>query len=338
MATIKDVAREARVSTGTVSKVINGDLTVKEENYQRVMDTIKKLNYRPNLVARTLKTQISKSIGLIIPDITNPYYPELARGVEDIARGLGFTVFLCNADRNVSKEKEYLDALINKNVDGIILVKPQTELKDLCEFKKYSELVIVDAEEEFKKHFDVLDINDSLGSKMAMNLLLDYGHRKIAFISGLLESESSRLRYSSYKKALSENNIELDERFVKQGDYGWYSGYSATIELLELENRPTAIFASNDIMALGAIKALEERGIKVPAGMSIIGYDDISMASYSTPRLTTIRQPNYETGKVCAEMLIKRIENPHKENLPNISKTIDLEIVIRDTVTYPQSK
>lgn len=332
---MKDIARVANVSVGTVSNVLNKNGNVKPQNYQRVIDAIHKLNYRPNLVARTLKTKISKSIGLIIPDITNPYYPELARGVEDAAKKAGFTVFLCNADRKVSKENEYLDALINKNVDGIILVKPQIEINELCKLKKHCEIVIVDANEEFKKHFDVVNVNDSLGAKKAMDLLFEYGHKRIAFISGLMESESSRLRYFSYKTALKERGIELNDELVKQGDYDWHSGYISTIELLRLTIRPTAIFASNDIMAFGSIKALREENIIIPNAMSIVGFDDIDMASYSTPQLTTVRQPKYELGTSCVEMLIKRIQNPHKQDESYMNTTFQPEIIFRETVTYP---
>jgi DNA-binding LacI/PurR family transcriptional regulator len=336
VATIKDIAREANVSVGTVSKVLNGNKNIKPQNYQRVIDAIDKLNYRPNLVARTLKTKISKSIGLIIPDITNPYYPELARGVEDSAKKAGFTVFLCNADRNVSKENEYLDALINKNVDGIILVKPQMETNKLCELKKYCELTIADANEELQGHFDVVNVNDTLGAKKAMDLLFEYGHKRIAFISGLMESESARLRYNSYKKALKERGIELDDQLVKQGNYDWYSGYISTIELLRLTSRPTAIFTSNDIMAFGAIKALRERNIKIPSEMSIIGYDDIDMASYCAPQLTTVRQPKYEIGTSSVEILIKRIQNPHQKDESYMNITLNPEVMFRETVTYPK--
>lgn len=332
--TIKDIAREANVSVGTVSKVLNNNPTVKPKNYESVMNAINKLNYRPNLVARTLKTNVSKSTGLIIPDITNPYYPELARGVEDEAKKEGLTVFLCNTDRKLSKESEYLDALINKNVDGIILVKPQTEIKKLQNFKEYCKLTVVDADEEFKKHFDVVNVNDRLGAKKAMDLLFEYGHEKIAFISGLMESESSKLRYLSYISALKGNGIELDEQLVKQGDYDWESGYRSTVELLTLENRPTAIFAANDIMALGAIKALRERNISIPNEMSIIGFDDIDMASYSAPQLTTVRQPKYEIGTTCVQILINRIKN---QSQPYMNITFDPEIVVRETITYPRA-
>lgn len=331
MPTIKDIAREANVSAGTVSKVLNNNPTVKAENYKKVMSAIRKLNYRPNLVARALKTKVSKSIGLIIPDITNPYYPELARGVEDIAKREGLTVFLCNTDRKASKESEYLDALINKNVDGIIIVKPQTNLKELCRLKTYCEIVVADVEEEFKEHFDVVNVNDTLGVKRVMDLFFQYGHDKIAFISGLMESESSKARYKAYVNSLEERGIKLDKRFVKQGDYSWDSGYKATMELLDSEIMPTAIFASNDIMALGAIKAIREKKIEIPREISIVGFDDIDMASYSSPQLTTVRQLKYEIGAACVESLVRRI----KDQEYSYNCTIfDPEVILRESVSY----
>ncbi len=241
---------------------------------------------------------------------------------------------MCNADRKVSKEKEYLDALTNKNVDGIILVKPQTEINVLYEYKKYCELVVVDANDEFKRYFDVINVDDGLGAKIAMEILIEYGHKKIAFISGLMESESSRLRYTSYKKVLADKGLKLDDGLVMQGNYDWHSGYISTVNLLKSKNKPTAIFATNDIMAFGAIKAIRENNMNVPDDISVIGYDDIDMASYSTPQLTTVRQHNYEIGTTCVEMLINRIENPHKEGDSYMSKMLNPEIVFRETVSY----
>ena len=194
MITIKEVANEAGVSVGTVSNVINNIPSVNYDYRQKVLDAIKKLNYIPNVAARTLKTSISKSIGLMIPDITNPYYPEIARGAEDSAKKYGYTVFLCNNDRSAFKEKDYIKALIEKNIDGIILVKPNISVAEIEELKSRCNLVIVDMGDDSIPDCDVINLDDYGGTMQAMQLLYENGHTRIAFISGLLECKGGQRR------------------------------------------------------------------------------------------------------------------------------------------------
>ncbi len=334
---MKDVARVAGVSLGTVSNVLNNHPTVSEENRTKVINAVQKLNYRPNTAARTLKTKISKSIGLVIPDITNPFFPELARGVEDAAKKAGLTVFLCNNDRNIDKEREYIDVLISKNVDGIILVKPKIDTSEIDAIYKKSNLVLVDFTDT-KPEYDIVNVDDHNGTLSAMNLLYEFGHRRIAFIQGIKDSQnsqSSKYRYESYAQFLSSKGSFLDEDLVKKGNYDWYSGYTATVELLRQINTPTAIFSTNDLMAIGAMKAIEERRLKVPFDISVMGYDDIDMASLCTPKLTTIRQPKYEMGIAAVNMLVNRL-NKSKEDIQGKGNHIILktEVVLRESVGY----
>lgn len=330
---MRDVAREAQVSLGTVSNVLNNVSTVTEENRKKVLEAIKGLKYRPNTAARVLKTNISKSIGLVIPDITNPYYPDLARGVEDIARKHGYTIFLCNDDRNSLKEKNYIDALISKNVDGIILVKPKQSCEEIEDIQKRCNVVLVDADDVTGYKCNLINVDDYSGAMQAMNLLYEYGHRKIAFVSGQLESMSSIRRQEAYINFLKSKNIEIDESFIKKGQYDWHSGYKSAIELFGQKNRPTAIFAANDLMAIGAMKAAREKGVSVPGDMSIIGYDDIDMASLCTPQLTTVKQPKYETGMISMEMLIASLEPSTSEKAKDRQVvTLRTEVIVRDSV------
>ena len=335
MATMKDVAREAGVSLGTVSNVLNKVPTVTEDNRQKVMDAVKFLKFRPNTAARTLKTKTSKSIGLVIPDITNPFYPELARGVEDAARKAGLAVFLCNNDRNVQKEREYINALIEKNVDGMILVKPQISQAEIDEIHEKCNIILVDIDETCRFQYDAVNVNDYEGATKAMNLLYEYGHTKIAFISGLMESQSSRYRYEAYVRFLKDKGLPLDETLVRKGAYDWYSGYTAGVELLRHLNPPTAIFASNDLMAIGVLKAARERRLSVPFDLSVIGFDDIDMASLCTPQLTTVRQPKYEIGTASVEMLVNRL-NTSKKSIQGQGNLLILEteIILRESVGY----
>lgn len=335
MSTIKDVAREAGVSIGTVSAILNGSTTIKAKNRARVYAAIEKLHYQPNLVARTLKTGASKSIGLLIPDITNPFYPELARGVEDAARKEGMTVFLCNNDRDVEKERDYVAALLSKTVDGIIMVKPQMPCDELRSLALRCNLVLVDpssSPSDSYDEFDVIRVDDKNGARKAVEHLIEFGHRKIAYISGRMESISALERFEAYKEVLAENKITFTKEYVRNMNYDWYSGYTATLDLLKLIDPPTAIFAANDIIAFGVLKALRERNISVPLEMSVIGFDDIAQSSYSAPPLTTVRQPKYEVGAMSVNVLIRRIRDEGPKE--RCSAFFDTDFIVRETVNY----
>lgn len=335
MPTMKDVAREAKVSLGTVSNVLNNRSSVSEENRIKVMNAVNKLKFRPNVAARTLKTNSSKSIGLVIPDISNPFYPELARGVEDTAKKYGYSVLLCNNDRSKDKEHEYINILIEKNIDGIILVKPKVSIDEITEIQNNCSIVLVDVDYDVCSKFDVINVDDDNGMLNAMKLLYEFGHRKIAFISGLLESKSSKTRQETYLKFLSDNNLPINSEFIVKGSYNWYSGYTCAVELLRNINPPTAILAANDLMAIGAMKAIHERRLKIPFDMSVMGYDDIDMASLCTPQLTTVRQPKYEIGILSVETLLNRIRS-QGDNIESTGKLITLktEIMLRESVGY----
>lgn len=341
MATMKDVAREAGVSLGTVSNVLNKVPTVSEENRQKVMDAIRTLKFRPNTAARTLKTKTSKSIGLVIPDITNPFYPELARGVEDAARKAGFSVFLCNNDRDIQKEREYINVLIEKNVDGLILVKPQISQEEMEEIHGKCNVILVDINDAYKPQYDVVTVDDYEGALKAMGLLFEYGHTRIAFIGGLIDSQSSKYRQEAYVQFLKDKGIPMDESLVKKGTYDWYSGYTAGVELLKHLNPPTAIFAANDLMAIGVMKAIGERRLRVPFDISVIGFDDIDMASLCTPQLTTVRQPKYAIGTASVEMLVNKL-NLNKQGKGKQEQghqiTLETEVIVRESVGYAKNK
>ncbi len=335
MVTMREVAKEAGVSLGTVSNVLNNVSTVNEENREKVLAAVKKLKYRPNTAARILKTNISHSIGLVIPDITNPYYPELARGVEDAARKYGYTIFLCNNDRDGEKEREYIEVLLEKNVDGIILVKPKVSPEEIEELQERCNVVLVDADDITDYKCELVNVDDYGGAISAMNLLYEYGHKRIAFISGLLESRSSICRQTAYLEFLKEKGLEVDNSLIKKGQYDWYSGYQCTVELLKNLEPPTAIFAANDLMAIGAIKAARERRLNIPFDISVIGYDDIDIAPLCTPQLTTIRQPKYETGTVSVESLMgsMRLSAEERQKCRKVI-TLETKIILRESVGY----
>ena len=332
MTTIKEVAKEAGVSVGTVSNAINNLPSVSVENRRKVNDAIKKLKYRPNNAARTLKTNISKSIGLIIPDITNPFYPEVARGIEDAAKKYGYTVFLCNEDRNAHKEREYLRVLMEKNVDGIVIVKPYISIEEIREVQERCNIVVVDMGDEVIPECDQVNIDDYGGSMQAMKFLYENGHKRIAFISGLLECKGGMQRQKAYIDFLRSKDIKVDELLIKRGSYDWHSGYRCTLELLRQIDPPTAIFAANDVMAIGALKAVRDRKLAVPADISIVGSDDIDMASFCSPQLTTIIRPKYEIGAASIELLMKRLGANSTADDEKRVITLKTELIVRESV------
>lgn len=330
--TMKDVAREAGVSLGTVSNVLNKQFSVRPENRERVLTAVRRLGFRSNMAARTLKTRLSRNIGLIIPNINNPFYPELARGVEDVANKAGLTVFLCNNDRDVLKERKYIEELIARNVDGLILVKPQVTLKEVDEISQVIKVVMVDIQVPPSSPYNTLNIEDEAGIRLGMELLHGYGHTKIAFVTGLLESDSSKNRFRAYTNFLEENQITLCKEYVINGNYNWSDGYSAAITLLGLSDPPTAIFAANDMMAIGMLKALQDKGLNVPEDVSVMGFDNIEISSLSTPSLTTINQPKYEMGTLSTKMLLRILNQDDPSQQIGQTITLKTEIVYRKSV------
>ena len=303
MPTMKDVAKKAGVSLGTVSNVLNHRDTVLPKNREKVLQAVAELGFRTNMAARTLKTRVSNNIALILPDICNPFYPELARGVEDAALRAGFTVFLCNNDRSIGKECAYIESLIQKNVSGMILVKPQARVSDIVAQCAGMAITFVDTDAPPSDCYNVVNVDDAGGIRLGMEYLWECGHRKIAFVGGLQESSSSANRQKAYAAFMRERALDTYPRYMVQGDYTWESGYRAAGMLMALESPPTAIFAANDLMAIGCMKALQENGACVPGDVSVLGYDNIEMGMLCAPSLTTIDQPKYEMGAQSVEML-----------------------------------
>ncbi len=313
MASIRDVARTAGVSVSTVSHVINKTRFVSEETRTKVLAAMVELNYKPNRLASSLrrKDKRTNTLGLLIPDSANPFFAEVLRGVEDASFEAGYNVFLCNSDDNPKKELNYIDVLLGKQIDGIILVSAGTH-NDAQDLFAQNEIaaVVVDREVTGVKT-DTVMVDNKTGGYQATKYLIDLGHTRIGCIAGPSLLTPSAARVGGYRKALSEHDIPYDDGIVVLGNFRAQSGFEATIELLEKSNPPTALFACNDMMAVGAFHAADEVGLKVPDNISIVGFDDITLASFIIPPLTTIAQPSYEMGLLAAEMVIARIQNPN---------------------------
>lgn len=325
MATIKEVAEKAGVSVGTVSNVLN-EKPVKHLTKERVLAAMKDLSYSPNSIARMLKTRISKTIGLVVPDISNPFYSQLARGAEDEALKHGNTLFLCNKDRNSKKEEDYLHALISKGVDGIILVKPSINHKRVNEISKKCSLVLIDANYNQGENYSVLNVDDKDGALIMMEYLFRLGHRNIHYFMGSEDSKSDFERYSGYRSFMEAHGLFSEDKIIHCGVYNIEQGYSCASRIFSRGIIPDAIFASNDILAIGAVQAAFNHGIEVPNDISIAGCDDIIFSRYMRPTLTTLNRPKYRLGSVGVKILVGCEKNMKKN-----ASMLCSELVIRDS-------
>lgn len=337
MTTIRDVARLAGVSLGTVSNVLNELPTVSEENRERVERAIAQLGYRRNQAASQLRSNRSNAIGLVIPDITNPFYPEVARGVDDAAQKAQYNVFLCNKDRSIQKEEDAIEALLSKNVDGILLFKPRISVQKMQEIEKQCALVLLDIDVN-AVDCDTVNVDDHQGMVRAVEEAARRGHRRIAFITGLLDSFSSIRRLSAYRETMERLKLSVPKAYVRQGDFTAKSGCRSLKELMRLAEPPTVIMTANDMMALGVISGANELGIKIPDELSVIGYDDVQNVQWTYPRLTTIWHPKYEMGECAVRVLIDRIEARRKGmKMQRQSVVLQTKLRLRDTLVNLES-
>jgi LacI family transcriptional regulator len=320
-ATIIDVAREAGVSTTTVSHVLNGTRSVAEPTKQRVLAAVERLSYEVNSLAQSLKSDRSQTIGLLVTDISNPFFTSLVRGVEDVANAAGYGIMLCNTDENPQKELTYLRMLRRKRVDAILMAPTgiQQPLADQLIGQGFP-LVCFDRPAPGAACDTVL-VDNVGGAQQAVSHLIDLGHRRVAVITGLSGVGTTNERLDGYMRAMAEHSIDVDRELVRLGNSRLDGGFREMLALLDLARRPTAVFTTNNLMTLGALGALQSRQVDVPGDMAIVGFDDFEWAAVLRPRLTVVAQPTYEIGQTATRMLIDRIEGhgspePHRVVLP----------------------
>lgn len=307
MVTIKDVARRAGVSITTVSHVINETRYVSEDLTMRVQQAMKELNYRPNSLARSLRSGKSKTIGLVIPDISNLFFAEISRKIEDKGFDNDYSVILCNTDDDAGKESAYIDVLIEKQVDGIIFISAGSEGKNLNAVTE-TNLPIVLADRDIKNiDADIVLVNNEDGGYQATKHLISLGFKRIACITGPSMVTPSALRLDGYLKALQESDYEKDRELIRNGDFRYSSGEKAMRELLDLPEPPDAVFVFNDMMALGAMRAINNAGKSIPADIAIVGFDNIPISQSIYPSLTTVAQPIKEMADLLVKILLDRI-------------------------------
>ncbi len=311
--TINDIAKAANVTKAAVSYVINNKPGVSDETRERILKIIEENGFRPNVIARGLAGKTTGIIGLVLPEISDLYFSRIVQGIEDIANKYDYTLNLSSTHGNPQKEKMLFDFYTSGHVEGLVLVCISLSAEYISFLKqKKVPFVCIDCFVADKSVYNVYVDNEEAGYN-AGDYLIKLGHKKLAFIHGLYNSFESKSRFKGFCRALHEHNILLPKKWVGQGDFTKTGGYLVTLELLKLADRPTAIFAANDQMAMGAIAAVTESGFKVPEDISIIGFDDIEAASVVQTPLTTIRQPIEEMGKNATEILFRLMNG---ENVP----------------------
>ena len=332
MATMKDVAQRAGVSPSTVSHVINETRFVSQQLRDRVLRAMSELNYQPSAVARSLRTKKTQVVALVIPDITNPYFPEVARGVQDVAEETEYSVILCHTDRVRGRELRFLKALRGQWVDGLILNPSEVTSGDLQDLQDAQIPVVLIGSQIDHPDLDVVMVDNVQGAYDAVSHLIDLGHRRIGLVGGPRAASSGEQRFQGYIRALADHDIPVDEEIITEGRFTREGGYESMKRLLALQSPPTAVFASSDVMAIGALMAIQEQGLQVPNDVSLVGFDDIAEASTTTPKLTTVSQPKYQTGEVAAQLLFDRVEGASPGKRQKI--VLSHQLVIRDSTAH----
>jgi LacI family transcriptional regulator len=307
MVTIREVAEKAGASVTTVSHVINETRHVSDEVRLRVLHAMKELNYRPNALARSLRMGQTHTLALILPDSSNPFFADVGRSVEDAAFQLGYSVILCNTQGDPRREDLYVDVLDKKQVDGIIFVATGEQVASLQFLRSRAMPVVVVNRDLANIDVDLIFTDNFQGGYLATCHLLALGHTRIACIAGPSDLTLGADRVDGYRRALEEAGLPYEESLVRAGDYKPASGFRVTSELLARRDRPTAIFACNDLMAIGALRAAVEAGCRVPGDLSVIGFDDIELARFTNPPLTTIAQDKTEIGSQAVRRLVEQI-------------------------------
>ena len=311
--TLEKIAKVAGFSVPTVSRALtNSKYPINPATRQRIVEVAQTLGYKPNLAARSLRTEQTSTIGVIVDDISSPFVPPIVRGIQDYLKDFDYLSLIINSDWDPEVEQDAINTLVSRPVDGIIFVE-------------YSHLALNEALLRSNKPYvfvhrlfgsvikNSIVPDDYYGATVAIQHLIGLGHRQIAYINGPESWHSARRRLAGYKEAMAAHHLMTDPAFIQPGDWEYDSGYQAAFNLLKLSESPTAIFAANDLMALGAINALQDNGLNVPKQIAVVGYDNRDFAKIVRPRITTVSMPVYEMGRTAAELLVKQIAEGRQE-------------------------
>lgn len=331
MSSIREVAERAGVSLGTVSNVLNHPEIVAETTRQRVQSVIDELGFVRNGSAHQLRAGHSRHLGLVVLDVTNPFFTEVARGVEDAANEAGYVVILCNSDDSLEKENRYLRVLEEQRSAGILITPLQNDVGYLQRLRRQEMAIVLLDRPSRARDLCSVAVDDVLGGELATRHLLELGHRCIAFISGPLNIRQCAERRRGMRRAVKASGLDPDQVIVEipAAAQNSSSGEKCVEVLLSDSRKPTAAFCANDLIALGVMRGLIQRGVKVPDEMALVGYDDVEFASVLSPALTSIRQPKYQLGRAAAELLLEEISGTEEHQHKQI--TYQPELIVRAT-------
>ena len=336
MSTINDVARLADVSTMTVSRVVNRSDYVSAATRARVERAIVELGYVPNALARQFRSKRTKTIALVMADITNPFFTTVARGVEDVAGPRGFGVLFCNTDESETREVEYVSMLVQRQVAGVLLVPASSSSRSLA-ILGAQQVPVVIVDRRVRSHRVDVVRGDSLAGAHALGQhLIQLGHRRIAILAGRKTVSTSVDRVTGFTRALAAAGITQDPRLVRYGGYHQSEGYAMALEVLEERPAPTAIFAANNFIAVGAMRAIREAGLHAPDDLSIVGFDDLPPDWSMDPFLTVVAQPAYTFGQRAAELLLERIDGQAPDNAREF--VLPGELIVRRSSGPPRAE
>ncbi|TXK75165.1 LacI family DNA-binding transcriptional regulator [Paenibacillus sp. N3.4] len=332
MITIYDIAEKAGVSAMTVSRVINNNGRISEATRKRVRKVMEDLQYIPNSMARSLVLQKTKILSLLITDITNPFYTTIARGAEDAAKRAGFRLLFGNSDEDYLKEKDYVDMILSTRVDGVLFAPTgDHSLENLQQLQKHQIPFVILDREVPGIDADLVLGDSKEGARKLVEHLIDFGHQRIAMINGSQDVSTARLRQTGYREAHLINGLPIDDSLVIHVNYRDFHDESALDSLLSQPSPPTAIFAANNMLAVGVIQSLRQRGLQVPGDISVVCFDDFGSAGAISPFLTVASQPAYQFGTLGMQLLIERIEG---DVVPENRKIIlPSELIIRSSAS-----
>ena len=322
MSTIKDVAQLAGVSVSTVSRALSNRVFVEESTKQRVLAAVKELNYQPSVMAKALREGRSYVLALLVPDINSLFYPELMKNVEKAAAEKGYALFLCNNNESIEKERQTVNMLASRGIDGLLCMSVRDDISHLLEFRQKTGIPVVLVNRNFPEQISCVTGTDELGGYTMTKYLLEQGHRRIAGVFGNFDMQRFRARYDGCKRALEEYGVKDYKRYFIYDASTIEEAYLRTKDMLALPNKPTAFFATMDILTIGVYRGIEESGLRVPDDISVVGYDNIFMTQYMNPPLTTYSVPIAELAKHAVDIVVGHIEGKEEKEYAVLEGTI----------------
>lgn len=327
---LKDLAKQLNVSVSTVSRTVNGTGRVSAETRKRILAAIERTGYRPNEIARSLKRRSARTLGVVLTDISNGFCSKVIKGVEKVASENEYSVFVCNTDEDVGREEDYVQLLLQNQVGGLVIASVGTDARL---FQPYLDsgvpVVFIDNLPGMADNYNLVSIDNVKASREIARHLADQGHRKIAMLTGPLRQSTAAERTQGFREGLADNDIKLEEAWIGVGEFKRESGYRIMREWLEREDRPTAVFAANDFLLYGAIKAIYEKGLTIPGDIAVACFDANDETGLLTPRITSVVQPAFEIGAIAADLIMRRERNKETKRFEKI--VLEPTVVLRES-------